>query len=295
MMTRIGIALLYALYRLLPTPALGRLGEWLGLLLHAFAVSRRRIGATNLRLCFPELTERERRQLLKAHFRALGRASLLEAVAWWGSREELERLVRLEGLEHFQALVGRPLILLAPHFLGLNIGGVRLTLLPHRFASMYSRIRNPLLDRLMRHARSRFGQSLLISRHEGIKPALRAIRAGLPFYYLPDQDFGLRDAIFAPFFGVPTATVTALPRLARITGARVVPCIVRQEDTGYVVRFLPAWEDFPGEDVESDTRRMNAFIEEQVRQMPEQYFWLHRRFKTRPAGEPSVYEDRARP
>ncbi len=289
-MTRPAIALLHLLYRLLPIPALGRLGEWLGRLLYAFAVSRRHIGATNLRLCFPELSARARRQLLEAHFRALGRASVLEAVGWWGSREELERLVRLEGVEHFQAHVGRPLILLAPHFVGLNLGGIRLTLLPHRFASMYARIRNPYVDRLMRHARSRFGPSLLISRHEGIKPALRAIRAGMPFYYLPDQDFGLRDAIFVPFFGVPAATVTALPRLARITGARVVPCIVRQEGSGYVVRFLPAWEDFPGEDVESDTRRMNAFIEEQVRLMPEQYFWLHRRFKNRPAGEPSVYQ-----
>jgi KDO2-lipid IV(A) lauroyltransferase len=290
-MTRIGLALLFGLYRLLPSTTLGRLGELLGLLLYALAASRRAVGATNLRLCFPELSEPQRRRLLKAHFRALGRASLLESVSWWGSREEVERLVRLEGLEHFEAHAGRPLILLTPHFLGLNTGGVRLTLLPYRFASMYSRIRNPHVDRLMRHARSRFGQSLLISRHEGIKPALRAIRQGMPFYYLPDQDFGRRDAIFVPFFGVPTATVTALPRLARITGARVVPCIVRQEAAGYVVRFLPAWEDFPGKDVESDTRRMNAFIEEQVRAMPEQYFWLHRRFKTRPPGEPSLYTD----
>jgi KDO2-lipid IV(A) lauroyltransferase len=291
MMTRFGIALLHVLYRLLPTPALGRLGEAFGLLLYVLATSRRAIGATNLRLCFPELSERARRRLLLAHFRALGRASLLEAVSWWGSREEVERLVRLEGQEHFQAHVGQPLILLTPHFVGLNLGGVRLTLLPHRFASMYSHIRNPYLDRMVRHARSRFGQSVLVSRHEGIKPALRAIRAGMPFYYLPDQDFGQRDAIFVPFFGVPAATVTALPRLARITGAKVVPCIVRQEGSGYVARLLPAWEDFPSDDVESDTRRMNAFIEEQVRQMPEQYFWLHRRFKTRPAGEPSLYPE----
>lgn len=288
-MTRPAIALLHLLYRLLPASALGRLGEWLGRLLFVLAASRRRIGATNLRLCFPELSERERRRLLVAHFRALGRASLLEAVSWWGSREEIDALVRLEGLEHFEAHVGRPLILLTPHFVGLNIGYVRLTLLPYRFASMYARIRNPHIDQLMRQGRSRFGPSLLISRHEGIKPALRAIRAGMPFYYLPDQDFGLRDAIFVPFFGVPAATVTALPRLARITGARVLPCVVRQEGPGYVVRFLPAWEDFPGKDVESDTRRMNAFIEDQVRQTPEQYFWLHRRFKTQPAGEPSVY------
>lgn len=289
-MTWVGIALLYVLYRLLPITALGRLGEAFGLVLHALAGSRRRIGETNLRLCFPELDEDERRRLLKAHYRALGRASLLEAVAWWGNRAELQALVRLEGLEHFERHLGQPLILLAPHFVGLNLGGVRLTLLPVEFASIYKRVRNPVLDRMLRRARSRFGRSLLIARHEGIKPALRAIRAGKPFYYLPDQDFGGRDAIFVPFFGVPAATVTALPRLARITGARVLPCVVHQEGEGYVVRFHPAWEDFPGEDVESDTRRMNAFIEAQVRQMPEQYFWLHRRFKTRPPGEPPLYD-----
>lgn len=289
-MTRLGIALLYVLYHLLPISALGRLGEGVGLLLFALGGARRRIGETNLRLCFPELDAAARRRLLKAHYRALGRASFLEAVAWWGSREALEGLVRLEGLEHFERHLGQPLILLAPHFVGLNLGGVRLTLLPVRFASMYKRVRNPHIDRMLRQARSRFGGSELIARHEGIKPALRAIRAGLPFYYLPDQDFGGRDAIFVPFFGVPTATVTALPRLARITGARVVPCVVRQEGEGYVVQFHPAWEDFPSGDVESDTRRMNAFIEMQVRQMPEQYFWLHRRFKTRPPGQPPLYD-----
>lgn len=289
-MTRLGLALLYVLYHLLPIPALGRLGEGFGLILHALGGWRRRVGETNLRLCFPELTEDARRRLLKAHYRALGRASLLETVAWWGRRTQLESLVRLEGLEHLTPHLGRPLILLAPHFVGLNLGGVRLTLLPVNFASMYKRVRNPHIDRMLRQGRSRFGDPVLIARHEGIKPALRAIRRGLPFYYLPDQDFGGRDAIFVPFFGVPAATVTALPRLARLTGARVVPCIVRQEGDGYVVRFHPAWENFPSDDVESDTRRMNAFIEAQVRQMPEQYFWLHRRFKTRPPGQPPLYD-----
>ncbi|MDW8323130.1 MAG: lipid A biosynthesis acyltransferase [Burkholderiales bacterium] len=289
MLTYIGIGLLYALYRLMPNAALGRLGEWFGLLLYALVPARRHIGSVNLRLCFPELAETERRRLLKAHYRALGRASLMEAVAWWGSRAELEQLVRIEGLEHLERHLGQPLILLAPHFVGLNLGGVRLTLLPIEFASMYRPVRNPMIDRMLRHARSRFGSSELIARHEGIKPALRAIRAGKPFYYLPDQDFGPRDALFVPFFGVPAATVTALSRIARITGARVLPCIVRQDGDGYVVELQPAWADFPGADVESDTRRMNAFIEQQVRRMPEQYFWLHRRFKTRPPGEPPVY------
>jgi KDO2-lipid IV(A) lauroyltransferase len=289
-MSRIGIALLWLLWRLLPSAALARLGEWLGVLLHALVKSRRKVVLTNLRLSFPELGETERARLAKAHFRAVGRASVLETISWWGSRAEVERTVRFAGLENFEAHAGKPLILLTPHFVGLNLGGVRVTLLPPTFASMYSPIKNPHLDRLMLQARTRFGKSELISRHDGIKPVIRAIRKGLPFYYLPDMDFGPKDAVFVPFFGVPTATISGLPRLAKATGAAVVPCITRWQDGRYVTRFYPAWENYPTDDVVDDTRRMNAFIEDRVREMPEQYFWLHRRFKTRPEGEPDLYD-----
>ncbi len=288
-MTRLGIALLWLLHRLLGARGLGRLGEALGGLLYHLARGRRHIGEVNLRLCFPERPEAERRRILKAHFRAFFRAVLQEAVSWWGSREEVEGLTRVEGFEHVAPHLGRPLILLAPHFIGLNIAAVRLTLVHSPTVSMYARIRNPAIGRLVLHARTRFGPIELYSRHDGIKPVLRAIGRGLPFYYLPDQDQGRRNAIFSPFFGVPAATVTALSRLAGLTGARVVPCIAEQTRDGYVARFYPAWENFPGENVESATRRMNAFIEERVREMPEQYFWLHKRFKTRPEGEAPVY------
>lgn len=289
-MSRIGIALLWLLWKLLPASALARLGEGLGLLLYALVTNRRHIVHTNLRSCFPELNDRELEALTKAHFRAVGRASLLETVSWWGSQRQVEGIVRFEGQEHFDAHAGKPLILLAPHFVGLNLGGVRVTLLPPTFASMYSQIKNPQLDRLMLHARTRFGKSELISRHDGIKPVIRAIRKGLPFYYLPDMDFGARDAVFVPFFGVATATITGLSRLAKATGAVVIPCVTRWQNGGYVTRFYPAWADFPSTDVTADTRRMNVFIEERVREMPEQYFWLHRRFKTRPEGETDLYD-----
>ena len=132
---------------------------------------------------------------------------------------------------------------------------------------------------------------MLFSRQEGIRPIVRTLREGLPFYYLPDMDFGERDSIFVPFFGVSAATITGLSRLASVAGAVVVPAVTRQLPGagGYVFRFYPAWTDFPGASVEEDTRRMNAFIEERVLEMPEQYFWLHKRFKTRPAGEPRFY------
>jgi KDO2-lipid IV(A) lauroyltransferase len=138
----------------------------------------------------------------------------------------------------------------------------------------------------------RFAKARIYSRQDGVWPIVRALRAGLPLYYLPDMDFGARDAVFAPFFGVPVATVSALARMAAIAGAAVVPCVTRQlpRGAGYVVRFYPAWEQFPSADLGADVRRMNAFIEERVREMPEQYYWVHKRFKTRPEGETSPYD-----
>jgi Kdo2-lipid IVA lauroyltransferase/acyltransferase len=180
-------------------------------------------------------------------------------------------------------------IVLAPHFIGLNMGGIRIA---HEYpgtASIYSRQKNAALDRIFLKARKRFGDPHLVSRQEGLRSVIRAIKTGKPFYFLPDMDFGMRDAIFSPFFGVPAATITALPRLAKITGASVVPVITSQEGGGYVARFYPAWEGYPTGDIDADVRRMNAFIEDRVREMPEQYFWAHKRFKTRPAGEPSPY------
>ena len=291
-MRRLGIGLLWLLWRMFPIGGLARLGVALGVLLYPLAGSRRRVGAINLRLCFPELTADQRAALLKAHFRELGRASLLETVSWWGDRAEVERLTRFEGLEHVQPHLGKPLIWLAPHFVGLNIGGVRVTAGFAPIVSLYATIKNPLVNRLMLNARTRFGHSEMYSRHDGIKPVIRAIKKGRPFYYLPDMDYGLKDAVFVPFFGVPAATVTGLSRLARATGAVVVPCITRWQDGGYVTRFHPVWDDFPTTDVEADTRRMNAFIEDRIREMPAQYFWLHKRFKTQPdSNKGSLYED----
>lgn len=299
MISRLGLGVLWLLHRLMPASALGALGAWLGGMLYGLASSRRRVGATNLRLCFPELDSDAREKMLRQHFRALGRSLMLETVSWWGDRRQLEAVVQLEGLEHLNPHLGRPLILLAPHFLGLNIGGVRVTAYLAPIVSIYTRIRDPHMDRLMLHARTRFvardkegtdTKSEMYSRHDGVKPVLRALKRGLPLYYLPDMDFGTRDAEFISFFGVPAATVTGLSRLARAAGAVVVPCVTRQTDAGYVTRFYPAWTDFPSTDPVADTRRMNRFIEDRVREMPEQYFWLHKRFKSRPPGESSIYD-----
>ncbi|HSW84882.1 MAG TPA: lipid A biosynthesis acyltransferase, partial [Usitatibacter sp.] len=181
------------------------------------------------------------------------------------------------------------IIALAPHFIGLNMGGIRVAYEYPGTASVYSRQKNPVLERVFLKARMRFGDPHLVSRQEGLRSIVRVIRSGKPFYFLPDMDFGPRDAIFSTFFGVKTATITTLPRLAQLTKAAVIPVVTRQVGDGYVVRFYPEWKDYPTGDIEADVRRMNAFIEDRVREMPEQYFWAHKRFKTRPPGEPSPY------
>ena len=289
MMTRFGIVLMWLLH-FLPLSLLAPLGEGLGLLLYAFGSERRRVARTNLRLCFPQLPDDEREHLVKRHFRAFGRSFLERGILWWSSVERVRKLVHFEDFEHWQAVKDKPVIWLAPHFVGLDMGGVRLTA-DFSLASIYSQQKNPLFDAVLRHSRTRFGPTVLFSRQDGVRPVVKAIKQGLPFYYLPDMDFGPRDSIFVPFFGVPAATITGLSRLARMTGATVVPCVTRQlpGGKGYVVKFHPAWTSFPGESVESDTRRMNAFIEQCVLEMPEQYFWLHKRFKTRPPGEERFY------
>lgn len=289
MAVRIGLTIIWLL-RLLPLAVLAKLGEATGLLLYALGRERRRVARINLQLCFPTMAEAEREKLVRRHFRAFGRSLLEHGILWWSSKERIQKLVRVDGLEHWQAVRERPVILLAPHFVGLDMGGVRLST-EYPLVSIYSHQKNRHFDAILLHGRTRFGTSTLFSRQDGVRPVVKALRQGQHFYYLPDMDFGLRDAVFVPFFGVPAATITGLSRLARMTGAAVVPCVTRQlpGGGGYAVRFYPAWRDFPGEDIESDTRRMNAFIEERVREMPEQYLWLHKRFKTRPAGEARLY------
>ena len=284
----LGVLVLW-LVHFLPMRWIGAIGAALGSLLYRFG--RGHVTRVNLALCFPEMPADQRDALGLRHFRMLGRNAVELSMMVWGSEEQLLKLVRHENLEYLReaAANGEPVILFAPHFIGLNMGGIRVAFEWPGSASIYSRQKNPVLDRLFLKARTRFGKPVLVSRQEGLRAVIRVIRGGKSLYFLPDMDFGARDAIFSPFFGVPAATITALPRLAKITGAKVIPVVTRQEGEGYVARFYPAWEDYPTGDLEADVRRMNAFIEERVREMPEQYFWAHKRFKTRPPGEPNPY------
>jgi KDO2-lipid IV(A) lauroyltransferase len=286
--SEIGALVLWLLH-FLPLRWLSALGAGIGSILYRFG--RGRVTQINLAMCFPEMPEEERRALGLKHFKMLGRNALELSKMVWSSDTELLDMIHVEGLEHLKAAAeaGRPIIGLAPHFIGLNMGGIRVA---HEYpgtASVYSRQKNPVLERVFLKARMRFGNPHLVSRQEGLRSIVRVIRSGKPFYFLPDMDFGLRDAIFSDFFGVKTATITTLPRLAQLTGAAVIPVVTRQVGDGYVVRFYPEWKDYPTGDIDADVRRMNAFIEDRVREMPEQYFWAHKRFKTRPPGEPSPY------
>ncbi|MEW6687913.1 MAG: lipid A biosynthesis acyltransferase [Pseudomonadota bacterium] len=289
-MSRLVFGLMW-LARFLPYRALQLIGGAAGALAFWLVAERRRVTRINLEKCFPAMPGVERERLARAHFRAFARAFLDRALLWWAPRGRIERLVRIEGLEHLRALGGAPAILFAPHFVGLDAGFARLAC-EIDMVSMYASQKDPLFARLLLQGRGRFGAQRLVSRQEGIRATLAAMREGRPFYYLPDQDWGPRETIFAPFFGVAAATTPGLARVARVAGARVLPCVTRMLPgaQGYLLRIEPPWDNFPGGDLAADTRRMNEHIEARVREMPEQYHWMHKRFKTRPPGEARFYK-----
>ena len=286
-MLRLVLGLLWLLH-FLPLRVLRALGWALGLVLYVVAFERRRIAMINLRLCFPDRSEAWRHTITRRHIIAFSRTLLDRSLFWWAPQQRLERIIRLRGREHLRDADGRPTILLAPHFVGLDAGGVMMTMATP-LVSVYSRQKNRHFDARLLAGRMRFNTPLLLSRQDGMRRALKALKDGYPFYYLPDMDFGAKDALFQPFFGVPAATISGVSRLARLSGARVVPCITRMVADGYEVTLMPPWQDYPGISVEADTLRMNAFIEGEVLKMPEQYFWVHKRFKSRPAQEKGFY------
>lgn len=289
MLTRLGLAVVW-LVHFLPLWLLAPLGRALGMLLYALAAERRSVTLRNLELCFREWRPQNHRRVARRHFQAFGRNLLEHGILWWSSKQRVLALVRISGMENWQAVAERPVILFAPHFVGLDMGGIRVAA-EYPLVSVYSRQKSSAFDAVLYRGRTRFVRPELYSRQDGIRPVVKAMRRGLPFYYLPDMDFGARDSVFVPFFGVPAATITGLARIARLADAVVVPAVTRQLPgaQGYELTFYPSWSDFPSGDDVADARRMNAFIEERVREMPEQYFWLHKRFKTRPPGDKPFY------
>lgn len=274
----------------LPLPILGRVGEGIGNLLFRFLGSRRHITLTNLRLCLPTLSEEERLIIAKRHFQVYARSVLERGILWWGSETRLRRLIQVEPAVPMDAIQSGPVILLCPHFVSLDVAGVAV-MLETSLCSIYTKQRSKVFDQALRKGRSRFRPVKLFSRSEGVKPIIRAMREHLPFFMLPDMDFGAKDAEFIPFFGVPAATLTAVPRIAASTGAKVIPVIATMLPNyqGWKVAFHAPWENYPGDDMTAATLFMNDYIEKEILKIPAEYFWSHRRFKTRPEGEASVY------
>lgn len=274
----------------LPLPAIALVGGALGELLFYFMPGRRHVTLTNLRACFPELSPRQQRRLARAHFRAMVQSALAVPIMWWGTDARLKRLVTRRGEEHLQQALAqrRAVILMFAHFVAMEMGFTLSRDYPT--VTVYKRARNRLIDTLARQRRARF-TAKLIERSEGIKPAIRAIQQGRIFVYLTDQDQGRTGAVFAPFFGIPAITVSGIGRVAALTDALVIPCFIRMLPwgRGFEIAFQPPLNNYPTDDAVADTTHMNKIIEEAVREMPEQYFWSHRRFKTRPEGEGPFY------
>ncbi|MFM2340768.1 MAG: hypothetical protein RLZZ592_421 [Pseudomonadota bacterium] len=291
MAARLVLGLLWLLHWL-PLGLQTRLGLGLGALLWRLGTSRRRIALRNLELCLPEKTPAEREAIARAHFGWLGRSFLERGMLWYASRERLSRLIQVEGDVKLAERSERPVMWLAPHFLALDVTGVSILLNQNRHAgSIYQAQSNPVFDAAMRRGRLRFGNAEIFARSEGARALMRAIKRGDAFFNLPDMDFGARDAAFVPFFGVPAATLLAPSRMARALGMVVQPVVgeMLPGGQGWRIRFLEPWTDFPTDDAVADTARMNRWIEQEVRRLPEQYLWVHKRFKTRPEGETGLY------
>ncbi|MCP5418972.1 MAG: LpxL/LpxP family Kdo(2)-lipid IV(A) lauroyl/palmitoleoyl acyltransferase [Gammaproteobacteria bacterium] len=272
------------------------IGGFLGRLFGFINRYRRHVVDVNLSLCFPELTEAQRHDLTKRHFAALGTAFFELATAWWGSDKKVRPLGRIEGLEHLQAAVarGKGVILLTGHFTTLEMGA-RFITFHQDFHAMYRPHKNPLYESFMRRERERRSGLAPLPRQD-IRGMIRALRRGRVVWYAPDQGHGKKDSLFVPFFNVPALTLGATARLAKITGAAVVPYFPERLPgaAGYKVTILPALDDFPSEDIEADTLRINRLLESWIRQVPEQYLWVHRRFKKRPKNYPKVYRVKGR-
>ncbi|WMD19421.1 lysophospholipid acyltransferase family protein [Achromobacter seleniivolatilans] len=271
-----------------------RIGACLGWLAPRLARSRAHIVRRNLALCFPEQPESVREQWLADHFRALAQTIVDRGVLWYGTEEQVKEMVTQTGAELANELVaqGRSVILLAPHFVALDATATRLTMVFPSAATMYTPQSDPGIDAIVAAGRARFNEVHLVSRKDGVRGLIRHLRAPRPVYYLPDMDFGRQGSVFVPFFGVPAATLLATAQLAKKWDAVVLPIVgFWNPETGrYHVDVLPPLKDFPGEDtLEEATARLNRELETWVRRCPSQYYWVHRRFKTRPPGEPKVY------
>jgi KDO2-lipid IV(A) lauroyltransferase len=278
----LGLFLLWFCGRFLSYPVVLGMGRKLGRLIYLLGRRRRRIAETNLRICFPEKNDAEREQLLRDHFESLGIGLLLTGFAWWASEDKLRPLVKVEGLEHLEAGVkqGRGVIVLGSHFTDLELSG-RLFVLFHPVAVMYRQHENPVIERA--YSRNKQRNFTAVIPRDDIRQTLRILKKNQPIWYAVDQSFKGPNSILAPFFNEPASTNTATSRLAKVSKAPVLmySCYRLPGREGFRLVFSPPLADFPTDDPEADATRINAMVEDAIRIAPEQYLWIHRRFKKR--------------
>ena len=286
----LGVGAIWLIARL-PQRALMWLGRRLGALVRRVPSQRRRIAAANIALCFPELDAAARAALVDANLRDIGLMLVEFALGWMGSDQRMASIpTRIEGLEHLEAAraQGKGVLLVGGHFSHLELCA-RLVSQRIRIAGMYRRMDSAVFEWVVLRARLDYADAMF--EKDDIRGTVKYLRGGGTLWYAPDQDMRSKDTVFVPFFGVPAATITATHHLARMSGALVIPFFHRRlpDGGGYALRLGAPLDGFPGTDVETDTARVNACIEQMVREAPEQYLWVHKRFKTRPPGAPAIY------
>ncbi|NML47667.1 lipid A biosynthesis acyltransferase [Ramlibacter sp. G-1-2-2] len=288
MMSRLGILFLRTM-ALLPLRWVRALGTALGLLLYVLVFPRRRVVDVNFRLCFPQWSAAERRRATREVFIHVVQSFLDRGWLWHSEPEVVQRRLKVTGA--VADLAGNePTIVFLPHFVGLDAAVTALTQqVQRRFLGIYTQQSNKIVDEWVFKGRHRFGDARGMSRSEGVRDLIAAMRAGHIMILLPDMNFGAEESIWVPFYGVPAATLPSLSRFARLGRAKVVPVVPQLTPEGYEVRVLDAWTNFPSGNLEADTARMNEQLEHYIDEMPSQYYWVHKRFKSRPPGEPGVY------
>jgi Kdo2-lipid IVA lauroyltransferase/acyltransferase len=279
------------LLAMLPFPALMRIGRGLGALIERYPSPRRKVAATNIALCFPDLDAKAQAKLVDEHLRDIGLMLIEFALGWMGSDRAIANIpVQFEGLEHLEAAhaAGRGVLLVGGHFSHLELCA-RLVSQRIRIAGMYRRMDNAVFEWAV--LRARLGYARAMFDKDDIRGTVKYLRSGGTLWYAPDQDMRSKDSVFVPFFGVPAATITATHHLARMSHSVVIPFFHRRlpGNQGYVLRLGAPLEDLPSTHAEADTARVNGSIEQMVREAPEQYLWVHKRFKTRPEGYPQIY------
>ena len=285
---------LLRLMAMLPIRWTQTIGTGLGLLVYRLVPSRRRVARINIRQAYPGYSDEQIRALNIASFKSLGISVFETAQAWWADRDYMRSICEVEGKQHLDDALakGKGVILLTGHFTTLEIGAMLIglqTTLKGVYNGVYKKAHNPMFNAFMAHYRSTYGEELI--ENKNVRALIRGLRKGRATWFAPDQDFSEQDIVFTPFLGGIASTLTATARMAEMTGAKVVPFYPVRLDRGrgYRLVILPALKDFPSNDIEKDSARINKAIEDMVYANPEQYGWVHKRFKYRPPGEPPIY------